>query len=181
MAKLIIVCGLTASGKTTLAKELSRELNIFCLHKDSLKSNLYDILELSTLADSKKLGLQSVHLLFRLAEEQLKNGIDLIIESPFNHEGDYELFRRWEKEYNLDVWKIICKMDDDERDRRYRKRLNERHRCHHDEERIASGEFDEISKAGYVIYENMPGKKIEVVTNKPVKDLVNQVVRKINQ
>jgi len=94
MQKLIIVCGLPGSGKTTLAKELSRKLKITCIHKDSIKENLYEILELSTLEDSKRIGGQSIQLLYKLTEEQLENGLDLIIEAPFYFEEDYEIFKK---------------------------------------------------------------------------------------
>jgi predicted kinase len=178
MTKLIIICGLTASGKTTLAEELSKKINVVCLHKDSIKSNLYNILELSTLEDSKRIGLQSVNLLFKLAEEQLKNGVDLIIESPFNHISDYELFHRWEKKYKLDVWKIICHMDDENREKRFKERLKIRHICHHDGERLANGEG--LGKLeDYKVYEKMPGEKIEVVTNKPIGKIVTMILEEI--
>ena len=71
MQKLIIVCGLPASGKTTIASALSKDLKIACLHKDSIKENLYEIMEMETLEDSKKVGLYSIMLQFRLAEEML--------------------------------------------------------------------------------------------------------------
>jgi adenylate kinase family enzyme len=40
MSKVIIVCGLPGSGKTTLSRELSKRLGIVCLHKDSIKEKL---------------------------------------------------------------------------------------------------------------------------------------------
>lgn len=41
--RLILVCGPGGAGKTTLADLLSRELNIACLHKDDVKTALYDV------------------------------------------------------------------------------------------------------------------------------------------
>ena len=42
MTKLIIICGLPGSGKTTLASELSKQTGIVCLHKDSIKEKLFE-------------------------------------------------------------------------------------------------------------------------------------------
>ncbi|MFC1608632.1 AAA family ATPase [Patescibacteria group bacterium] len=88
MSKLIIVCGLPGAGKTTLACELSRKTRIHCIHKDFIKENLCEFLDVSGLDDSKKIGLVSVKLMFSMIEEYLKNGVDLIVESPFNYKED---------------------------------------------------------------------------------------------
>ena len=95
--KLIIICGLPASGKTTLAQTLSQKLNIAYLSKDIIKENLYDILQGKTLDDSKKTGLQAIQMLFSLVEHQLKNQVDIIMEAPFNFKEDYILFKKWIK------------------------------------------------------------------------------------
>ena len=167
MQKLIIVCGLPGSGKTTLAKELSRKLKITCIHKDSIKENLYEILELSTLEDSKRIGGQSIQLLYKLTEEQLENGLDLIIEAPFYFEEDYEIFRNWKLKFKLKIYSIICKINNKERSKRFQSR--ERHQGHRDIERLS-----DTATSGEV-YKKLPGKIIKISTDKPPKKLVEEL------
>jgi len=94
MPKLIIVCGLPGSGKTTFAKELSKKTKIACIHKDSIKERFFESMGMSTLEESKRIGKPVVDVMLRLVEEQLKNSIDVIVESPFNFPEDYPLFEK---------------------------------------------------------------------------------------
>ena len=174
MTKLIIVCGLSGSGKTVLAKELSKKLGIACLCKDDIKEKLYEGLNLSTPDDSKQIGKPSVDILLYLAEQQLVNGIDVIIESPFNHSEDYPLFENWKKKYNLDLYSVVCFIDFNERKKRFLTR--DRHEAHHDKYRVLNPlvegvEFD---------YSTMPGRQIRVETNKSVGELAEYVVGEIS-
>ena len=172
MSKIIIICGLPGSGKTTLAGELSTQLNIFCLHKDSIKETLYGIQKCSTLNDSKRLGIQSIKILLSLAEEHIKRGVDVIIEAPFNFPEDYPLFENWMKNYGVDIFSVICLISQKKREERIKNR--KRHDSHHDIERsfdYLKNEFD---------YKNIPGKQIRIETNKPVEELVKYITVNIN-
>jgi 2-phosphoglycerate kinase len=171
MSKIIIVCGLPGSGKTTLASELSKQLNIVCIHKDSIKEALYEVQNCSTLDDSKRLGLQSVKLLLKLAEEHIKRNVDIIIESPFNFPEDYPLFESWIKNYGVVVFSVICFIDQKERAKRFQER--ERHISHHDAERI----IDHLKKE--FDYKDIPGKQIRVATDKPIGNLVKDIISEI--
>ena len=173
MSKLIIVCGLPGSGKTTLAKELAKKLNIFCLHKDSIKENLYELLELKTLDDSKMIGKKSIQLLLSLAKEHVLSGVDIILEAPFNYEKDIQTFHEWKNKYNLDIYCIITYIDSETRKDRFTNRV--RHQCHHDEERILIQKniLEEYE------YKNMPGKKIDITTNIPTEELVDYIIKQI--
>lgn len=170
MTKFIIVCGLPGSGKTTLACELSKKLKVVCIHKDSIKERLYESLKLSTLEDSKMIGKPSVDIVLYLAEEQLKNGIEVMIEAPFNFPEDYSFFIKLKEKYNLDLISIICSIGKEERIKRFSER--ERHNSHHDNERIADYEngFD---------YAEMPGRQMRIITNKPVDILVEEIVAQL--
>jgi predicted kinase len=167
-SKLVIICGLPGSGKTTLARELSKKINIPCLHKDSIKESLYDIFKMKTLEDSKSIGKKSVDLLFDLTEEQLERGLDLMIEAPFNFSEDYNLFEKWQTKYNLNLYSVICSIPSKTR----KDRINDRprHRAHHDTER---GNFLMNIQCNY---KNIPGKQIKIITNETVEILTKAVI-----
>lgn len=174
MTKLIIVCGLPGSGKTTLAKELSKKIRVACICKDDIKERLYDSMKLSTLEDSKYIGKPSIDVMMHLAEQQLINGVDVIIEAPFNFSEDYPLFNNWKEKYDLDLYSIICSVDFEERKKRFLKRA--RHEAHHDTQRISDHlpvgaiEYD---------YATIPGKQIKITTNKEIEKLVQDIEREI--
>ncbi|MEF3691571.1 MAG: ATP-binding protein [Candidatus Moraniibacteriota bacterium] len=169
MSKLVIFCGIPGSGKTTLSDEVSKRVGIVCLHKDSVKEKFYESMKMSSLEDSKRIGKPSVDVILHLAEEQIKNGIDIMIEAPFNFKEEYDLFRKWEKMYGVDIYSVICSVEESIRNKRSLNR--ERHEAHHDSEReIISGNYD---------YSSIPGKKINIETDKNLDELVEIVLKNI--
>ena len=179
MSKLIIVCGLPGSGKTTLAKEISKRLKIACIHKDSIKEQFFESMNLSTLEDSKRVGKPTIDVLFRLAQEQMENGVDIIIEAPFNFPDDYPLFEGWQRKYGVNLYVIICSISKEERNNRFVERLNNgnRHHSHHDIDRLHIEGFD--NNQIEFDYADIPGKQIRITTDKPVNVLVEEVVSRI--
>lgn len=85
--KLIIVCGLPATGKSTLAEELRDELRWPLFAKDQFKELLYDATdqgdEAYTRETSTIVGRQSIALLFLVARELLESNVSCIIEANF--------------------------------------------------------------------------------------------------
>ena len=182
MSKLIVVCGLSGVGKTTLVEELSKELKILSLQKDFFKESLYESMGFSTLEDSKKLGTPSVSLVFQLAQKAIANGVDIIIEGMFSFQEDIDLLKKWEKIYDVDVYTIICSVDEKSRQERYLNRAkNDRHQAHHDLERLENKEAEK-NCAMFIEnfdYDEMPGKKINIITNKPVLELIKKIKKEI--
>lgn len=65
--RLLLVNGLPASGKTTLARQLSAELGAPLLSKDVVKETLFDCLGAKDSAQSRTLGAASMEVLWSLA------------------------------------------------------------------------------------------------------------------
>lgn len=165
MSKVIVVCGQAGVGKTTLSAELSKKLNIVCFHKDTIKERLFELLEGENLEDSKKVGMCSMELLFHLAEESMKNGVDIIVEAPFNHSSNPGIFEHWKNELGADMRVIVCELNDDkEHVRRFRER--ERHHSHKD--------FDRGWQPSPFDYSVMPGLKIKLDMSKLLDALVDE-------
>lgn len=173
MSKLIIVCGLPGSGKTLFARALSKETGIVCLHKDSIKDVLFEGLRLSTVEESKRIGKPSIDIMLHLAKQQIENGIDIIIEAPFNFPEDYGLFTEWENQYGVELFSVICYVDTEERRRRIEARA--RQGAHFDKLRME----DFFPEKEYD-YEDIPGKKMKICTNKSVKHLLKEVIPVLN-
>lgn len=174
MSKLIIICGLSGSGKTTVASELSKKTGIACIHKDTIKESLYKSLGCSTLEDSKRIGFPSINIMFDLAEQQLANGVDVIMESPLNFPGDYPLFEEWKKKYNVNLFNVICSIDTEERKRRFLER--ERNEAHHDNQRLTDHPSEGEMEYDYA---DMPGSQIRVKTDIPVDEIVQNIISQI--
>ena len=169
MSKLIIFCGIPGSGKTTLSNEISKATGIVCLHKDSIKEKFYESMKMNSLEDSKRIGKPSVDVVLHLAEEQIKNGIDIMIEAPFNFKEDYDLFRKWEEMYGIDIYSVICSVEEKIRNERFLNR--ERHQAHHD--------FERNDIPNNCDYSSIPGKKINIATDKKLDELTKIVLKNI--
>ncbi len=83
---LVIVTGPPASGKTTIATEVARQLAIPAFHKDLLKEQLSDAISGSGIEWSRKLGSASFDLLFHIGQALIASGQSCLIEANFHPE-----------------------------------------------------------------------------------------------
>ena len=82
---LIVVNGLSGTGKTGLAKRLAADLGLPCIGNDQLKEVLFDTVGWSDLEWSKQLQKASSSLLWSVTESVLEAGHSIMIENAFDH------------------------------------------------------------------------------------------------
>lgn len=139
---LIVVSGLPATGKTTLSALIAAEHALPVISRDRIKEHLFDDLapDLTTFtrADSARLGLEAAVRLLRQADEHLRTGTSLIVDSNFHPAlAAVEL----EPFFAIaDVRQVHCRVAPDELYRRYRARYEGggRHPVHLDGEVLAT-------------------------------------------
>jgi predicted kinase len=80
---LVVVTGPPASGKTTLATALSRELRLPLVAKDAIKERLYEQIGTGDRAWSQRLGRATYALMFHWLAEELRCGRPVVVEANF--------------------------------------------------------------------------------------------------
>jgi adenylylsulfate kinase-like enzyme len=80
---VVVVTGPPASGKSSVAQALARELRLPLLAKDTIKESLFDSLGWGGRDRSKELGRASILLLLTLVERLAAAGTSLVVESNF--------------------------------------------------------------------------------------------------
>lgn len=84
---LLLVSGMPASGKSTLAEQLARELQVPFFTKDGIKELLFDAedVEMSQMDEetSERLGAQAMTVLYDIAQRILDANGSLLLEANF--------------------------------------------------------------------------------------------------
>jgi predicted kinase len=128
----VVVSGAPGAGKTTLARPLSRVLDLPLIEKDTIKEALGDVLRPPDVASSQRLGEATMRALLALAH--INRGA--VVESTWRRElAVAEL-----SALPAPVVEVFCQCPSEESLRRYRERVGTRHSVHFDELR----QFDEL-------------------------------------
>lgn len=79
----LLITGIPASGKSTLASALSDRLHLPILSKDSIKELLFDDVGFHSRAEKVALGVAAQNVLFYAARQLLSSGTPFILENNF--------------------------------------------------------------------------------------------------
>jgi predicted kinase len=129
---LLIVHGLPASGKTTLAKWLAQQLGWPAIYKDEVKEILFDTIGWKDRAFSRMLGAATIEVLFYVVNMQLVAGVSCLAECNFKPELASPTLRDILTSANAHSIQVLCRADGLVRLRRFQARA--RHPGHSDGE-----------------------------------------------
>lgn len=131
---LFLVTGLPASGKTTLARALARDLAVPLLTKDAIKESLLEVLGANDPPASRRLSDASFAALFALADLQLAAVGAVVLEGNFRV-GEHEpVLRALLGRHALSCTQVLCRVPEALRQTRLKARAADptRHPGHND-------------------------------------------------
>jgi predicted kinase len=131
---LIIVAGPPCTGKTTLAEKIAAKFNLLLLYKDGIKEPLMDSLGAENREESRRIGIATYNVLYRLFDSVMRTGNSLVIESNFYAEHDSEKLNSLIREFGYTAVQVQCRTDGKVLFERYMERANseDRHPGHFD-------------------------------------------------
>ncbi|GAB5491644.1 MAG: AAA family ATPase [Phototrophicaceae bacterium] len=99
---LILFSGVPCSGKSTLAMLTAEHLKTPCFVRDNLQEFLFKqgLVETNT--------VDGYHLLLKLAKEQLKLDVSVVLDGVFGKQGFRDEARQIAEQYNLEFKPIHC-------------------------------------------------------------------------
>lgn len=181
MPLVLLINGISATGKTTIGRKLADALRLPFYAKDAIKERLFDTVGFSDRAWSHRLSGATHTVINYVLEEELKCGRGFVLESNFNPQFDLPKFERWHSLYDFSIVQVLCHARGDVVFERFRQRVEsgERHPGHADHESLEawrgylmSGRCDPLP---------LPGKVIEVDTTDfdavDIESLVVQIGR----
>jgi predicted kinase len=135
-ANLIVVNGLSGTGKSALARHIARDLGYPFFGNDQLKEVLFDTLGWSDLEWSKRLGTSASALLWSVARSMLEAGQSLVVEGAFHAGEDGPRLVGLREQFRPRIAEIHCFASRDVLARRVKERAEsgDRHPGHGDQD-----------------------------------------------
>jgi len=130
MSKYIIfVSGLIAAGKTTFSEYLSDKLHVLLINKDYVKEILCETIGFFNRNENLKLSNATHRIMRHIAENSMKIGLPIILESNFNPD-DALYFENEIQKYGYKPITIMLTGDTKVLFERFMKRWEDRHWAH---------------------------------------------------
>jgi predicted kinase len=139
--RLLLVTGLPASGKTTLARTLCHRYGAPLVAKDAIKEPLLDVLGAEDPAESRRLSDASFAVMFALGQELLAAGCSVVLEGNFRL-GEHVQALQPLLPHAKRVAQVLCRTDEATRIERLLARANDptRHPGHRDVAQAAAAQ-----------------------------------------
>lgn len=99
----ILVTGMPASGKSTVAKYLSENLQMPVFSKDNIKEFLFDEVGFCSRQEKNKLGRASMKIMYHAAEQMMQVGAAFILENNFEQASREELLQILEQYHYVGI------------------------------------------------------------------------------
>ena len=127
----ILVTGIPAAGKSTMAEVLSERLKLPVISKDTVKELLFDNVGFQSRAEKVKLGITGMEIMYYVAGQLMKAGQPFILENNFEYSSEQGMKSLLEK-YQYSALTITLTGDYKVIYQRFLKRENspDRHRGH---------------------------------------------------
>ena len=127
----ILVTGIPAAGKSTMAKVMSEKLKLPVISKDTVKELLFDNVGFQSRTEKVKLGIASMEIMYYVASQLMKAGQPFILENNFEYSSEQGIKSLLEK-YQYSVLTITLTGDYKVIYQRFLERENspDRHRGH---------------------------------------------------
>ncbi len=159
---VVVVTGPPASGKSSIAETLARELHAPLLAKDPIKEALFDGLGTGDPEWSKKLGIATYGVLFHVLEEELRAHRSCVLEANFDHNEASPQLAALQLRHGFRALQIVCTASRDVLLERFVERSGSRHPGHIDDERL--DDVVQAIDAGRWRSLDLEGETIEVDT-----------------
>jgi len=127
----ILVTGIPAAGKSTMAEVMSERLKLPVISKDTIKELLFDNVGFQSRAEKVNLGIASMEIMYYVAGQLMKAGQSFILENNFEYSSEYGIKNLMEK-YQYSALTITLTGDYNVIYRRFLERQSspDRHRGH---------------------------------------------------
>ncbi len=93
----ILVTGIPAAGKSTMAKIISEKMKLPVISKDTIKELLFDNVGFQSRAEKVNLGIASMEIMYYVAGQLMKAEQSFILENNFEYSSEYGIKNLIEK------------------------------------------------------------------------------------